>query len=441
MYRRLLGPERSWLLLTRGISKTARCVRPSVLTPTSSTLKCNNNGESRQLLLNQTYSGRFQEANTSIIRCMGHGTPSHWKTDKEIDEQQKTTMNHLPVPQGSWQETYQENQKKYNILLAISSTFTAFTLFTMYKVKCFEFNPGPVFKNVVIDDIATLGGESRAEVGINFDVVPETDEEASEPVEEEIAAETAPETVAPTEETAEDPVAEAASSDEAAPKDPEEPIVPVTAADESEEPAAAQVEEPAPVPAEEPAATPTEEPGTTPAEEPAATPAEEPTATPAEEPAATPVEEPAATSVEEPAATSVEEPAATPVEEPAATPAEEPASIPAEEPASTPAEEPAATPAEEPATEAAAPSPPGDDPPPPPPPAEDTSVPPPQPAEDSSSAAAGESSSTDTSVIAEKDVHSVAIDWSKVPDIPTHVPYLLVGAGTASFAAFRYGFA
>ncbi|KAK6168361.1 hypothetical protein SNE40_020912 [Patella caerulea] len=30
-----------------------------------------------------------------------------------------------------------------------------------------------------------------------------------------------------------------------------------------------------------------------------------------------------------------------------------------------------------------------------------------------------------------------AMDWSTVPDIPPHVPYLLIGAGTASFGAFR----
>lgn len=338
MYRCLLGPERSRLLLTRGISNTARCIRPSVLTPVSSTLKCNN-GESRQLLLNHKTPGRFQEINTSIIRCMGHGTPSHWKTDKQIDEEQLSTMNHLPVPQGSWQETYRENQKKYNVLLAVSSSVFTLTLYAMYKTGCFDLNSGPVYKDVVIDDLVkTDGGESKAPVvEINLDMVPVTEAEAVAPVvEEEIAAETAPETIAPVEA----PVAEEAAAE---------------------------------VPVEEPIvlAAPTEE---TPAEEPATTPSEEPVAAPTDE-------------------------------------------------------------------SGAAPSPPRDEPPPPPPPEDTPATPPPPPppatAGDSSPAAPGDSASSAGASVAEKDAQTVAIDWSKIPDIPTHVPYLLVGAGTASFAAFR----
>jgi hypothetical protein len=29
------------------------------------------------------------------------------------------------------------------------------------------------------------------------------------------------------------------------------------------------------------------------------------------------------------------------------------------------------------------------------------------------------------------------IDWSKVPEIPSHVPYLLIGSGIASIEAFK----
>ena len=29
------------------------------------------------------------------------------------------------------------------------------------------------------------------------------------------------------------------------------------------------------------------------------------------------------------------------------------------------------------------------------------------------------------------------IDWSKVPDIPAHVPYLLIGGGVASLEAYK----
>lgn len=270
---------------------------------------------------------------------MAHGTPSHWKTDKQIDEEHLATMNHLPVPQGSWQETYRENQKKYNVLLAISSSVFTLTLYAMYKTGCLDFNSGPVYKNVVIDNLVnTSSGESNTPVvEVNLDVVPVTEAEAVAPaVEEEIATETAPETHAPTE-IIEAPVAEEAAAPTEVPV--EEPIV---------------------------LAAPTEEPATTP-----------------------------------------------------------------------PSEEPVAAPADE---SGAAPSPPRDEPPPPPPPEDTPATPPPPPpatAEESPPTAPGESATTSASVT-EKDAQTVAIDWSKIPDIPTHVPYLLVGAGTASFAAFRH---
>lgn len=34
-------------------------------------------------------------------------------------------------------------------------------------------------------------------------------------------------------------------------------------------------------------------------------------------------------------------------------------------------------------------------------------------------------------------VAAAPVDLEALPDIPTHVPYLLIGAGTASFGAFR----
>lgn len=32
---------------------------------------------------------------------------------------------------------------------------------------------------------------------------------------------------------------------------------------------------------------------------------------------------------------------------------------------------------------------------------------------------------------------SAPIDWSTVPDIPAHVPYLLIGGGVASLEAYK----
>ncbi|CAI9716719.1 Hypothetical predicted protein [Octopus vulgaris] len=390
-------------------------LRPSLSKQPSSTFLRNlRNNE----LLGVCPQENASTANMTFARCMsGHGH----KTDKEIDVQQKSRMDDLPVPQGSWQESFHNLNRSNNIFLAVSSAFFVVTGFTMYKMNCFKWNPGPDIKSVPIKPEAIgLGAGTAAtvdsaeavveesSVGPDLDVVP-----AEEPV---TPTPTAEEPVAPTP-AAEEPVAE----ESAAP---------------TEEPAAPAAEEPAAPAAEEPAAP------TPVAEEPAAP------APVAEEPAApTPVaEEPAAPApvAEEPAAPApvAEEPAApAPVAEEPAAPA--PA---AEEPAApTPAEEPAAPPAED-----TPPPPPPEDTPPPPPPEETPPPPPPEetpppPAEDTPSsppttAAEPETPKVEATTRTAENVapesKATSIDWSQVPAIPAHVPYLLIGAGTASFAAF-----
>lgn len=64
-----------------------------------------------------------------MARCMSGHAPSHWLSDKEIDRRTLAHMDNLPVPEGSWEESYRKNQTKYNVQLLISVGVTIATLF------------------------------------------------------------------------------------------------------------------------------------------------------------------------------------------------------------------------------------------------------------------------------------------------------------------------
>jgi len=57
----------------------------------------------------------------------GH-TPATWKTDLELAQVSRTTLNDLPIPAGSWQANYAKKQAKYNIQLALASVLMSCTL-------------------------------------------------------------------------------------------------------------------------------------------------------------------------------------------------------------------------------------------------------------------------------------------------------------------------
>ncbi|KAL3880201.1 hypothetical protein ACJMK2_032462 [Sinanodonta woodiana] len=46
------------------------------------------------------------------IRCYGY--PAHAKSAKQVIEETKSGMDHLPVPEGSWQAAYQAKVSKGN---------------------------------------------------------------------------------------------------------------------------------------------------------------------------------------------------------------------------------------------------------------------------------------------------------------------------------------
>ncbi|CAL1536613.1 unnamed protein product [Lymnaea stagnalis] len=65
-----------------------------------------------------------------------HGPPAHWKTLKQISLETKSHMDFLPVPEGSWQESYSKKQKKANLLLAASALAFGLTYYIVYKSGC-----------------------------------------------------------------------------------------------------------------------------------------------------------------------------------------------------------------------------------------------------------------------------------------------------------------
>ncbi|KAK3731899.1 hypothetical protein RRG08_043233 [Elysia crispata] len=73
-------------------------------------------------------------------RCMGsHGPPAHWKPMKQICLENKNHMDCMPVPQGSWQESYDKQQRKWNLMLAAGVVAFGITYFILYKTGCIMF--------------------------------------------------------------------------------------------------------------------------------------------------------------------------------------------------------------------------------------------------------------------------------------------------------------
>ncbi|KAK0064631.1 apoptosis-inducing factor 1 mitochondrial-like isoform X2 [Biomphalaria pfeifferi] len=54
------------------------------------------------------------------LRRSSHGVPAHWKTLSQIAHEQKSHMNFLPVPEGSWKKAYDAKNSKRNVLLIAS---------------------------------------------------------------------------------------------------------------------------------------------------------------------------------------------------------------------------------------------------------------------------------------------------------------------------------
>lgn len=66
-----------------------------------------------------------------------HGTPAHWKSMKQICIEQKTHMDFLPVPEGSWHEHFNKQQRKGNLMLLASVAAVGITYFIVSIIKLF----------------------------------------------------------------------------------------------------------------------------------------------------------------------------------------------------------------------------------------------------------------------------------------------------------------
>lgn len=86
-------------------------------------------------------------------RCMaGHGPPAHWKPLKQICLENKNHMDCMPVPQGSWQESYDKQQRKWNMMLAAGVVAFGITYYFLYKTGCimlFGYDDYQTFKSKV----------------------------------------------------------------------------------------------------------------------------------------------------------------------------------------------------------------------------------------------------------------------------------------------------
>ncbi|XP_012945888.1 apoptosis-inducing factor 1, mitochondrial isoform X2 [Aplysia californica] len=83
-----------------------------------------------------------QVSRTPVVvqaRCMGgHHTPDHWKPIKQVVKEQKNHMDFMPVPEGSWQESFNKTQQKRNLMLAAGALCFGITYTILYKTGCLE---------------------------------------------------------------------------------------------------------------------------------------------------------------------------------------------------------------------------------------------------------------------------------------------------------------
>merc|ERR1712170_143982 len=71
-------------------------------------------------------TARANNAQYQVVRCMGghHGIP-----DVQVVKEHKSSVDFLPVPQGSWQEDFNKRNAKYNMMLGASLLFFGITIF------------------------------------------------------------------------------------------------------------------------------------------------------------------------------------------------------------------------------------------------------------------------------------------------------------------------
>ncbi|XP_064636447.1 apoptosis-inducing factor 1, mitochondrial-like isoform X3 [Lineus longissimus] len=97
-----------------------------------------------------TFQSTQKGVQQASSRCMSGYTPAEWKTDKQIDIEHHTTMNHLPVPKGSWQQNYQARNTKWNMMILASTAFLGVTVYVMHRNNCFYVHGVPDYKKIKV---------------------------------------------------------------------------------------------------------------------------------------------------------------------------------------------------------------------------------------------------------------------------------------------------
>uniref|UniRef100_A0A0B6XYI6 Deltamethrin resistance protein prag01 domain-containing protein n=1 Tax=Arion vulgaris TaxID=1028688 RepID=A0A0B6XYI6_9EUPU len=77
-----------------------------------------------------------------------HGVPAHWKSVRQICEENKSHMNFLPVPEGSWQEAFNKKNAKYNQLLALSTLALVVTAGILWQSGSIYLHTSPPTYNI-----------------------------------------------------------------------------------------------------------------------------------------------------------------------------------------------------------------------------------------------------------------------------------------------------
>lgn len=78
----------------------------------------------------------FLTAAVRRIQPKRHG--SGFKTFKELDMINKSTMDHLPKPSGSWEAGYRAKNSKANMALGLSIVVFTLTVVEMERQGCFD---------------------------------------------------------------------------------------------------------------------------------------------------------------------------------------------------------------------------------------------------------------------------------------------------------------
>lgn len=81
---------------------------------------------------------------TSSSSTQAAKSVTRWKTDKHVAIDEKSHMNYMPVPQGSWKDHYEARNSKWEMMLGSSIAFFFGTCFIANEFRCFYLHGSPV---------------------------------------------------------------------------------------------------------------------------------------------------------------------------------------------------------------------------------------------------------------------------------------------------------